>query len=328
MRPPSRPQSALRCPLNQILGAEANVRVLRVILLSDIPIGVSELARQAELQPSGVARVCTRLEDLGVIEAVGRGARNRQYRRAARFSLRGPLVDLFRQENQRALGVIQELKTVVQGSAPWAKAAWVEGSVALGTDQPGDPVVLGILVEPSAVESTRVEVRQRLLPVESNHDVAIELRVVTSADLETADPQRLADLAKVRPLMGPLPLDLIGMTRPPRGPARFPKRLHQQLDLRSKEIGRLVADRIARDPSIVEDARRYVDRRLLSASAGERLELQEWQNILSTMSIPRLRRFLLRDDARATRLRQSSPFLHALSQEERRALFQAGARRR
>jgi len=53
MRPTSRPQSALRCPLNHILGTEANVRVLRAILLSDIPIGVPELARRAELQPSG-----------------------------------------------------------------------------------------------------------------------------------------------------------------------------------------------------------------------------------------------------------------------------------
>src|SRR3972149_6177663 len=90
MRPISRLQSALRCPLNHLLGTEANVRVLRVILLSDIPIGVSEIARLAELQPSGVARVCARLEDLGVIEAVGRGPRDRPKRPSPRFAPRGP----------------------------------------------------------------------------------------------------------------------------------------------------------------------------------------------------------------------------------------------
>ena len=328
MRPISRLQSALRCPLNHMLGTEANVRVLRVILLSDIPIGVSEIARLAELQPSGVARVCARLGDLGVIEAVGRGPRNRQYRRSARFALRGPLVDLFSREHQRALGVMQELKAAVPARAPWAKSAWIEGPVALGTDRPGDPVVVGILVEPSAVDSTKVELGQALLSVESNHDVAIEIRVVTNADLETADPQRLAELEHARPLMGPLPLDLIGIPQKPRGTSRSSKRLHQHLDLRSKDIARLVADRIARDPSIVEDAKRYIDRRLPSASAGERLELQEWQNLLTSMSVPRLRRFLVQDDARAMRLRQSSPFLHALSQAQRRALFEAAGRGR
>jgi DNA-binding Lrp family transcriptional regulator len=326
MRPTSRPQSALRCPLNHLLGTEANVRVLRVVLLSDIPIGASEIARRAELQPSGVARVCTRLEDLGVIEAVGRGARNRQYRRAARFALKA-LVDLFREEERRALAVTQELKAAVQAHVPWAKSAWIEGPVAAGRDRPGDPVVVGILVDPATVDASRVELGQAMLAIESNHDVAIDVRVVTGADLETAGQERLADLEQARPLMGPLPLDLIGIPPQPGGKSRAPRRLHQSLDLRSRDIARLVADRIAKDPSKVEDAKRYLDRRIPSASAGERLELQEWQHILSTMSIPRLRRFLLQDDARAARLRQSSPFSHLLSQDERRALFTARRQR-
>ncbi len=329
MRPTSRPQSALRCPLNQILGTEANVRVLRVVLLSDIPIGVSELARRAELQASGVARVCMRLEDLGVIEAVGRGARNRQYRKAARFSFANALQQLFREEGQRAIGVMQALQNTVQNSLPWARAAWIEGPVALGTDRPGDPIVVTALVDPAAVDTARVEVWQRLLPVQSNHDVAIELRVVTLADLETADTARLAELEQVRPLMGPLPLDLLSASRSPQAPTtKASKKRHEHLDMRTKEIARLVAERIGRDPSLVEDARRYLERRLPSASPGERLELQEWQTILSTMSIPRLRRFLLQDDARATRLRQSSPFLNALSQEERRDFFEPSAKGR
>lgn len=327
MRPTSRPQSALRCPLNYILGTEANVRVLRVVLLSDIPIGVSELARLAELQPSGVARVCTRLEDLGVIEAVGRGARNRQYRRATRFPLASSLVQLFRAENQRVLRLTQELQATVQ-STPGLQAAWIEGPVALGADRPGDPIVVTVLTDPVAVDSVRVQLWERLLPFQSNNDVVIELRVVTTADLETADRPRLAELERVRPLLGPPPLDLISASSTPRGTPEARKKRHEHLDLRSKEIARLVANRIARDPSIVEDAKRYVERRLLSASPGERLELQEWENILSSMSIPRLRRFLVQDDARAARLRQSSPFLNALTQEERRTLFNSAARRR
>src|SRR3989304_4752199 len=104
MRPISRLQSALRCPLNHMLGTEANVRVLRVILLSDIPIGVSEIARLAGLQRRGVARVCARLGDLGVIEAVGRGPRDRPDTRSPRFAPRGAPVGPFSRGAQPAVG--------------------------------------------------------------------------------------------------------------------------------------------------------------------------------------------------------------------------------
>ena len=89
-----------------------------------------------------------------------------------------------------------------------------------------------------------------------------------------------------------------------------------------------MADRIRRDPSLVDEAKRYIERRLPLASSGERLELEEWRGILRTMSLSRLRRFLLQDDARATRLRQSSPFHSAITPEERRQVFarRAGAK--
>lgn len=327
MRPTSRPQSALRSPLNHILGAEANVRVLRVVLLSDIPIGVSELARLAALQVSGVARVCTRLEDLGVIEAVGRGARHRQFRRGGRLQLVNQLTALFREERAHAERVMEEVREAVRGGSPQIRAAWIEGPVALGTDRPADALVVGVLVEPAGVDSVRLELWPRLLTLQASGDVVVELRVLTIADLKTADAQGRAELERVFPLLGPPPLDLI-RTEPPRGQSvRDPRRKrHADLEARSQAIAQVIADRIRRDPSLVEDARRYLERRMPSASPGERLELQEWQSILATMSIPRLRRFLVRDDARARRLRQSSPFLTVLSPDERRALFAAAAR--
>jgi DNA-binding Lrp family transcriptional regulator len=320
MRPTKRPQSALRCPLNHVLGTEAAVRVLRVVMLTEIPIGVSELARLAELQPSGVARVCERLEDLGVIEAVGRGVRNRQFRRAPRFALGEQLVGLFSEERDRAQQIMQELRNVVRSVSPQAKAAWIEGSVAQGIDVPGDAIVVGLLVEPSHVESARDQVWAQLLAIQRRRDVVMDLRVLTMAELGTADQHRRAELERVELLTGPAPLDLIRTGRPVRmsGPRLAG---HAQLDARSKEIARVIADRIRRDPSLVEDARRYLERRIPSASPGERLELEEWQGILATMSVSRLRRFLVQEDARATRLRQSLPFLNALKPDERRRLL-------
>ncbi len=322
MRPTKRPQSALRYPLNHILGTEAAVRVLRVVLLSDIPIGISELARRAELQASGVARVCTRLEDLGVIEAVGRGAHGRQYRRAQRLAFASQLVALFSEERNRAQQIIADLRSAVHNLS---RAAWIEGPVALGTDRPGDVIVVGIVVEPGEVERARVQAWRHLLHVQQKHDLTIELNVLTMADLKTAGRARHAELDRVLLLAGPAPLDLVRAASPPRKEAAPRVRHHGDLDARSRELARAIADRVRRDPSIVEDAKRFLERRIPSASPAERLELEEWQGILDSMSIPRLCRFLVRDDARATRLRQSLPFLGVLSAKERKQLVHGAA---
>ena len=321
MRPTSRPQSALRHPLNHVLGTEANVRVLRSVLLSEIPIGVSELARRASLQASGVARVCMRLEDLGVIEAVGRGARNRQYRRSARYPLGNQLVALFTEERARGDRVLQDIGQAVQGFP--LRAVWIEGPVGLGTDRVEDTLIVGALAESADVESVRTALWRGLLRVQSQHDLTMELRLYTLADLKTLDGGRRRELEQVLPLAGPPPLDVVETGPPTGGTGGGRTRHHGDLDVRSREIAGVVSERIRRDPSVVEEAKRYVERRLLAASAGERLELEEWRSILTSMSIPRLCRFLVQDDARATRLRQSSPFLAALSPEERRALLSA-----
>ena len=323
MRPTSHPQSALRHPLNHVLGTEAGVRVLRVLTLTETPVGVTELARLASLQATGVARLCTRLEDLGVIEAVGRGSRNRQYRISPRFPFRSTLGALFAEERSRAERVLQELRAAIGGRVA-IHSAWVEGPVARGADRPGDTLVVGVLVDPGDVEVARADLWQHLLRVQQNDDLSIELRVVTLADLKTATKARLAELEDVVPLNGPPPLALVRPDASKAG-SRPPAlgRRHERLDERARVIAQAVAERIRRDPSLVEDARRYVETRLRSASSGERLELQEWLGILATMSVPRLRRFLVQDDARAVRLRQSLPFLNVLSDEERRTLFAA-----
>jgi len=329
VRPTSHPQSALRCPLTRLLGTEAHVRVLRVVLSSDIPIGVADLARRAALQASGVARVCTGLEDLGAIEAVGRGARHRQYRRAARGPLVTQLAALFAEERARAEDITERVRQAVRGGGKLIRAAWIEGPVATGTDRPGDPLVVGILVEPAVADRARRELEARLRSLDAYGDVLVEVRTLTSADLATADAQRRAELTSALPLLGPPPLDVTPARRPTRRAARAPRSpRHADLEARSLAVAALLAEHLRRDPSLVEEARRYLERRIPRASPGERLELEEWQRILATMSVARLRRFLIRDDARGRRLRQSSPFLAALSADERRALLaaEAGAR--
>lgn len=327
MRPTKTPQSALRYPLTYILGTEASVRILRVVMLSDIPIGVSDLARLTDLQASGVARVCERLEDLGVIKAVGRGSHGRQFRRAGRFAFSNQLIALFAGERSRADVVRQSIQDAVRSASPQPRAAWIEGLVALGTDRPGDPVVVGVLVGADRVDSAREDIWRSLLPIQRQHDVILELRVMTMADLETASPEREAALEHVLLLTGPPPLELRAGSRTGKPERHAPsRRSHALLDRRSREFARAIAERIRHDPSIVEDAMQWIERRMPSASTGERLELEEWLGLLTTMSVSRLRRFLVQDDARATRLRQSLPFVHVLPEHDRRALSAPAAR--
>lgn len=326
MRPTSRPQSALRFPLTRLLGTEAHVRVLRLVLSSDIPIGVAELARRAALQASGVARVCARLEDLGVLEPVGRGARHRQYRRAARGPLVAPLAALFFKERARAESIFERLRQAVRTGPTPIRAAWIEGPVAAGTDRPGDPLVVGVLAEPAVADRARRELEGRLRPLETYGDVLVEVRALTPADLATLDARGRAELDAALPLLGAPPLEHAPTRRPARRASRAGRATrHADREAESLAVAALLAERLRRDPSLVEDARRYLERRITRASPGEHLELEEWQRVLATMPLARLRRFLVRDDARGLRLRQSSPFLGALSADERRALLAAAA---
>jgi hypothetical protein len=319
MRPTARTQSAFRHPLNNILATEANVRILREIYLSDVPIGVSELARRAKLQKSGVARSCVPLEDLGVIETVGRGSYNRQYRRAASFALANPLASLFMLERGHAETVLAEIRQMVQSAG--IRAAWIEGSVAAANDTPEDSIEVVVLADSAQIEQVRSAIWSRLIDVERLRDVAIRLTVKSLADLKTSTKAELERLSDVQILSGPSPVDLLHAGAPDVNssvPSRT--RSHAVRDEQALALARVIAKRIRRDPSIVEDARRFIARRLAAASPGEQLELREWDALLTTKSPARLSRFLTEKSERATRLRQSLPFLDALTPEERLAV--------
>ena len=68
------------------------------------------------------------------------------------------------------------------------------------------------------------------------------------------------------------------------------------------------------------EARKLIASRLENASPQERRELTEWDSLLGTMSITRLRRFLTDNSERAARLRQTMPFAFLLTPGEREEL--------
>jgi hypothetical protein len=98
---------------------------------------------------------------------------------------------------------------------------------------------------------------------------------------------------------------------------------HDIHDARSRRLALAIAAKIRRDPGLIATAEGHVKRLAHKAGARERRDLTEWIRILSTMSPARLRRFLVEDSERATRLRQTLPALNLLSPAEREAVVRS-----
>ena len=309
-------QSAIRAPLDAILGTEANVRILRVLSNATVPLGRAELRRATGLYPSGVPRVLTRLEDLGIVESVGRG-RSRPVRLRQGHPLAPQLRALFGAELERHTVIEQNIQSAVQGLSPRPDAAWLEGAFATGDDAANDPIIVGLLGGPSGSETWEQQLRRSFLPMQRDHDIAIEIRIRWRADIEAANGAELDTLRRVRPLVGPPPRDLLGLsdpgetTRRPRLPDS-----HDAHDTESLRLARAIAEELRTKPDLVDEAVRYIDRRTRAASASEQLTLQEWRDILTEYSLARLRSFLTSDSPRARRLRQSLPFASGFAPDE------------
>lgn len=315
MRPPSERHSALRKPLNDALGTEANVRILRVLAETDTPLGKTEVARRAALNASGVRRAIDDLLDQGLLQPVGTGPRQFVRLRQA-HPLAPALRSLFEAERVRFERLLNGLRLAVERLEPPPYAVWIEGPVAKNADAHGDPLIVGILASSRDVDRLAERFNQMVDEVVRQHEVLIEVRPRTAADLATASEDYLAELGDAIPILGPPPVSFFDEEFAA-GPYEGGGERHTDVDRRILRLAQAIADRLRRDPSLVEGAERYIEKRLASASTAERKELLEWQRLLESASLAQLRRFLVDPGERATRLRQTLPFVDVLSQEER-----------
>jgi DNA-binding transcriptional ArsR family regulator len=320
MRPAKAAQSAVRSPLNAILGTEANVRVLRELVLAGIPLTRSEIARRSGLSLPGAAGAIEKLRDAGIVEPVGGGSRPAVQLRV-RHPLRAILQALFHQEASRLPALMDELRTLVRGLDPLPRAAWIEGPVAEGADHPGEPLVLGFLAGARDVSRLATGMKDELAPIERDYDVTVEVRGRTEADIATLGAVEERLLRGAQGLLGPHPtayLDQRGEDRTGRTPGLSAS--HAGHDYQAMVTAAWIAERLDRDPSLPRRARSWLVHRLHDASERESEELNEWVRLLDTASIPRLQ-YVLRDAGeRSTRLRQSNPFVPVLTEAERREM--------
>jgi len=322
MRPPAERQSALRNPLNSILSTEVNVRVLRVISSSQGPLGKSEVARRAALNPSGVRRSLADLIEFGILEPVGVG--QRQLVTIRRGHPLAPALDsLFEAERDVFAQLLDSLRTTVSLLQPPPDSAWIEGPVATEEDRPGDTIILGLLASSREVDAIARELDSRTIDIMGGYDVIIEVRRWTAADLATAPKPPWTGEEEVITLLGPPPMSFVQQESPRVGDGPARSRTHRELDRRTLSLARAIADRLGEDPSLVGAARDFVVRRMRDATAREQKDLDEWQRLLERLSVRQLRNFLVHPGERATRLRQSLPFVEVLSKDERQAILES-----
>lgn len=316
MRPTSRRQGFLRAPMNDVLGSESAVRIVRALALSKEPLARRELQRRTLLHAAGLPKSLTRLEEAGVIESVGVG-RERPYRMRAQFTLTAKLVELFRAESERSTQVLDRIRQMVWQLNPTPDAAWIEGKVADATDGPNDPIVIGILV---ATETPEWATHLRAVSngIQRAFDVQVETRLWRRSDLAATTEDEVRRLASASPLLGLAPLELAGH-RAAESSMSHQKtaRSQEEHDAIGLGIGRAVAEALRKNPELQIRAREFVESQLAVRSAGVRLDIEEWKDILSDYSLARLRAFLISPSERATRLRQSLPFAAVFSDEER-----------
>ncbi len=306
MRPIVSDQNSLRNPLNELLGTQAHVRLLRVLASEvDGPLTPSNAAELAGLTIPGAHKALNRLFKSGIIVRVG-GGRKHQYELRRSDELVKALLKLFQSEKDRYEALLSAIKEGIEKVVPYAHSAWIQELPRVF----GDPMIMGILHETRHLANYTYLLRKKLHQIERDFDLTIEVNGYTKADL----PNLEAD--KVTPLYGFLP---------------FPDKhsrdtyaalaTHEEKDQRLLELSRKLAEAIEHDTSLVRRAKEHVQRMLKKDHGLATKDIEEWRDILESYSIRRLSQFLTATNERANRLRQSNPIFAILNSDERRRLL-------
>ncbi len=95
---------------------------------------------------------------------------------------------------------------------------------------------------------------------------------------------------------------------------------HRLIDERSRAFDRLIAEKLRRDPALVDKARANLSRWLQTCDPRSAADLREWQRLVDG-ALPELLAVLESTGEHAERLRQSSPFCGILTAAERLAII-------
>ena len=297
MRPVAITQNPLRSPLNELLGADAHVRIFRALAANDEPLSVRELSERTEVTQAGIHQALKRLLKTGFVVLVG-GSHARRHTLRWTDPLLQSMIELFNAEERRYENLLDGIRGVFYRTSPPPISAWISEL----PPELGKPVEISLLGEARSLTESLRSLRSALVDLERQFDVTIELQGYTRADLS-----RIDSVAHIYLAGAPLAHES----------ASKAGGRHRDKDLELIRSSQQVADLIIRDPTLVSRARRHVEQVLTTQQGASRHDLEEWRDILGTYSLNRLRSFLNSASDRAVRLRQSSPFWAVLTEHER-----------
>lgn len=303
-------QNFFRYPLNELLGREAHVRVLRV-LATEVsgPVSMSDMARRAKLTLPGLQKAIGRLVDSGILAVAG-GGRRQQYMIRESDPLAQAILTLFETEKKRYEKFILGLRIQIEKLSYPPSSAWVQKLPS----RAGDNLQIGILHEPKHLDTALSELRKGLVALERKYDLTIELNGYSRGELPDFAEDAITLVFGVPP-----------ETKKTRIRASSAGTTHQAKDDRVLVLSRGLAAQVACNPSLVRRAREHVVKLIKEEQGMANKDLMEWKEILDSYSLQRLLRFLTASSERAARLRQSNPFFAVLDSAERKGIDEAGA---
>ncbi|MCK4506439.1 MAG: hypothetical protein KAW14_12560 [Candidatus Aegiribacteria sp.] len=313
MRPISIEQNSFRYPLNVILGTEAQIRLLRVMITEvNDPISIVDAAKRADLTPLGARKAMKRLTSVGIVKAIG-GGRKQQYEISSNDVLVQAVAALFSAEADRFEHILASIRKCIEKVEPQLISAWIPSLPA----DPGYPIKICILQDARYLRVTIHNLQILFQEIEREVDMTIEIIGYSKADTPQQESGSLHLYGL--PLSGDRKVETGIMT----GPIS-----HEKQDKRLADICRIIGRMINEDRSLIERAKKYTGRILKGISHSATGDIEEWRDILNKYSVRRLVQFLSSEEERSIRLRQSCPFFAVLNKKEKeRVLEELGGER-
>lgn len=304
MKPMPTKTDPIKYPLDEILGYKGNVRLLRALLhKANVPLSAPDAARIAEITAQGARKALDRLVACGIIERIGSG-RATQYGSRKEAPLSKALVSLFASEGERYDRIVDSLKSSLAEISE-AHAAWLS---APSRDKDGS-IELMVVVSAKDIGWIAEELRSRLVNIEREDDLVIELALFTRADAPRPDRDAI------------LLVSTEGRGR--RKGSCGESSTHSSREARSLAISRGIADMIRQDPTLISRAKRHLNRLMHGDLGTATKDVAEWRQLLETYSTERVRQLLVSQTSRANRLRQTSPFFAVLTADERDRILES-----
>jgi predicted nucleotidyltransferase/biotin operon repressor len=157
------PDSSIRFPLNSVLGAESNIRLLRELCLHGGFNSVARLGERTGLVRNSILNALTNLRQYGLVLEEGSG-RSRLYRINSEHPLSDLIEQLFTAESERFQTILDQIKAGGAKLGGRVVGMWLYGSVARREDNGDSDVDIGLIARPDdladVIEAIREDLRE------------------------------------------------------------------------------------------------------------------------------------------------------------------------